>query len=119
MLNAARPSFALPTPAELSEYDAAFEATRDAPDALSGARAKDTWLMEYGLAPATLGADALVGLDAHLLVLRPAAVHRLVRTSRLRECRLGQRQQLGRLHAGAPASLGRARSEPVALDGGW
>ena len=33
--------------------------------------------------------------------------------------RLGQRQQLGRLHAGAPASLGRARSEPVALDGGW
>jgi len=56
MLNAARPSFALPTPAELSEYDAAFEATRDAPDALSGARAKDTWLMEYGLAPATLGA---------------------------------------------------------------
>ena len=56
MLGAARPSFALPTPAELSEYDAAFEATRDAPDALSGARAKDTWLMEYGLAPATLGA---------------------------------------------------------------
>ena len=27
MLNAARPSFALPTPSELSEYDAAFEAT--------------------------------------------------------------------------------------------
>ena len=38
MLGAARPSFALPTPSELSEYDAAFEATRDAPDALSGAR---------------------------------------------------------------------------------
>ena len=53
---AAKPSIAMPSVSDLDEYDAAFEELRDAPDALSGARAKDKWLMEYGLSPATLGA---------------------------------------------------------------